>query len=114
MSDQINLKGKTPLEAGYVWAPYIPLVVSPTLYGDVQYTYRTPPISSLIYKTEEQRIERQKTKEEINAMFVGEAIFDPKKFNPLKGVMTRNAKTTINPNFYGTIKGKWDGGGLSG
>ncbi len=57
----LGYKGTNPMETGYVWAPYIPLIVTPT-------------------------------------------IFSPDTFNPTKGVMTRNGKTTIRPDFYGTIR----------
>jgi hypothetical protein len=56
----MGYKGKSALENGYVWSPYVPLIVTPT-------------------------------------------IFSPDNFNPIKGVMTRNAKTIIRNDFYGTI-----------
>jgi hypothetical protein len=48
------------MHPGYIWAPYIPLITTPT-------------------------------------------IFDPNKFNPQKGIMTRDGKSSINPKFYGTL-----------
>lgn len=57
----MGYKGKTQLDAGYIWSPYISLLVTPT-------------------------------------------IFSPDNFNPLKGVMTRNGKAVIRPDFYGTVK----------
>lgn len=56
----MGYKGTSQLEAGYIWAPYIPLLVTPT-------------------------------------------IFDPNNFSPIKGVMTRNGRQTIRPEYYGTI-----------
>lgn len=57
----MGYKGDNPMECGYVWSPYIPLIVTPT-------------------------------------------IIDPNNFSPIKGVMTRNAKTAIRPDYYGTIR----------
>lgn len=57
----MGYKGKSALETGYVWSPYVPLIVTPT-------------------------------------------IFSPDNFNPIKGVMTRNAKTVIRDDYYGTIQ----------
>jgi hypothetical protein len=56
----MGFKGTSQLEAGYIWCPYIPLLVTPT-------------------------------------------VLYPNNFTPTKGVMTRNGKTAIRPEFYGTI-----------
>ena len=56
----MGFKGNSALEAGYIWCPYIPLVVTPT-------------------------------------------VVDPNNFNPIKGVMTRNGRQTIRPEYYGTV-----------
>lgn len=56
----MGFKGTSQLEAGYIWCPYIPLLVTPT-------------------------------------------VLYPNNFVPTKGIMTRNGKTAIRPEFYGTI-----------
>ena len=55
-----GLVGTTTLESGYIWAPYIPLVVTPTDPSDFNPVKHGISLSDMIYKTEEERIERSK------------------------------------------------------
>ena len=57
----IGHKGKSLLDTGYIYAPYIPMQLTPTIYN-------------------------------------------PENFAPVKGIMTRYAKKTVNNRFFGAIK----------
>lgn len=57
----IGHKGKSLLDTGYIYAPYVPLQLTPTMYN-------------------------------------------PFNFAPVKGIMTRYAKKTVNNRFYGHIR----------
>ena len=54
-------KGKSLLDTGYIYAPYIPMQLTPTIYN-------------------------------------------PMNFAPVKGILTRYAKKTVNNRFYGAIR----------
>ena len=56
----LGFRGSNFLETGAVYAPYVPLIMTPLVY-------------------------------------------DPKNFQPRKGVMTRYAKKMVRPEFYGKI-----------
>jgi hypothetical protein len=57
----IGHKGKSLLDTGYIYAPYIPMQLTPTIYN-------------------------------------------PENFAPVKGIMTRYAKKTVNNRFFGAVK----------
>lgn len=78
-----GLKGSSFIETGYVYAPYVPLQVTPLF-----------PTDSPIYR----RIRKAGLK---RVPVVG---FSPEDFKPRTGILTRYAKKAVRADYYGLIE----------
>ena len=84
------MKGKKSrgfLESGYIYAPYIPLQVTPTILGEDEQGIVTTDLDEMMDTFGE------KTFSEKNAQH----------FSPRKAIRTRYAKKMIKPEHYGKV-----------
>jgi len=107
-----ELRGETKLDAGYIYAPYIPLQVTPTVPGEF---FKKPepktPLEVFVEGVFAEEIEQGTLKpvrpeEPVNPCkevpLSGAPFVDPNDFSLRKGIRTRYQKRLVNPNFFGT------------
>lgn len=91
---------KSVLDAGFVYAPYIPLQVTPT----VKFGKDVPnsPLEDFVEGVFKEEIESGDLKP-LRKKTSRSGMIDPSDFTLRKGLRTRYAKKLVDPDFFGTV-----------